>query len=127
MNLESSKIILAKSKQALFELLVLPQSYKNLMPENTEFQSDKASFSFQLKGMPEIALKFYKKEHDKIIWQAAGGKIPFELTLHFASKAAQETQIYFDFRGNLNPMLQMMVKKPLKNLLEQMIENTEKL
>lgn len=126
MKLESSKKMLAKNPEKLLELLTIPKTYKTLMPSETDFQANDKGFSFQIKTMPKIALKFTQKTENKIIWEAADGKIPFILKVNVIAKTENNSEIYFDFEGNLNPMLQMMVKKPLKNFLEKMIENTKK-
>lgn len=67
MNLESKKITVAKSKEALFELLSDVKNFEKLMPDSiSKFQilNDEA-FLFALKGMPEIALEKKEQPHTR--------------------------------------------------------------
>ena len=51
---------------------------------------------------------------------------PFELHTNLEAIDG-ETKIQLVFEGNINPMMQMMVKKPLTQFLEALIANTGKL
>ena len=129
MNLESSKTIINKSQKEFFEFLKDLQNFKQLMPENTEkFEVDGNSFIFGLKGMPEVRLVVKEQqEYDKIILGAASGKLNFTLTtkIHVVSENTCETQLFFE--GDLNPMMAMMVKKPLQKFIDTLSENAGEL
>ncbi len=129
MNLESKKSIINKSQKDFFEFLSNLQNFKQLMPENTEkFEVDGDSFIFSLKGMPEIRLVVKEKnEFDKIVLGAASSKLSFTLTtvIKEVSSNTCETQLLFE--GDFNPMMAMMVKKPLQNFIDTLSEQAEKL
>jgi carbon monoxide dehydrogenase subunit G len=77
--------------------------------------------------MPTIPIKFVRQTpNKKIIMAADGGSISFELHANLES-IDQETKIQLVFEGNINPMMQMMVKKPLTQFLEALIANAGKL
>lgn len=126
MKLESEKTTVDKPQKTCFEFLAQPGNYKKLMPENTvKFELlEVGGFLFQLKGMPEIALKVADKQpNDKIVLDAAGGKFDFGLVVQIEQIEAGESQVQFLFEGDFNPMMAMMVKKPLKNFINTLSGN----
>ena len=129
MKLESRKVTVSKSSTDLFNTLIQLSSYEKLMPESIEkFEVDNDSFIFGLKGMPEIRLVLKEKiPNSKIILGAASNKMPFTLQviINDIDLETCETQILFD--GDFNPMISMMVKKPLTKFIETLIDNIEKL
>ncbi|NOR28240.1 MAG: SRPBCC family protein [Lutibacter sp.] len=129
MNLESKKAIINKSQKEYFDFLCNLKNFEQLMPENTDkFEVDGDSFIFSLKGMPEIRLVVKEKnEFDKITLGAASSKLNFSLTaiINEVSSTTCETQLLFD--GDFNPMMAMMVKKPLQNFIDTLTEQAEKL
>ncbi len=129
MNLESKKTVINKSQKEFFEFLSNLQNFEQLMPENTDkFEVDGESFLFSLKGMPEIRLIVKEKqEFDKIILGAASSKLNFTLTaiINEVSSTTCDTQLLFD--GDFNPMMAMMVKKPLQKFIDSLSEKAENL
>jgi len=129
MNLESKKTIINKSQKEFFEFLSNLENFRQLMPENIEkFEVDGESFIFSLKGMPEIRLVVKEKqEFDKIILGAASSKLNFTLITEISeiSENSCETQLLFE--GDFNPMMAMMVKKPLQKFIDTLSEKAENL
>jgi len=121
MNLESPKISVDKSPEEVFNFLTDIKNFKSLMPENIskfEVLSDD-TFVFALSGMPEITLK--KKEviaPNKIVFGAAGGKIDFSLIGHIVKKDNNSSEVQLKFSGDFNPMMAMMIKKPISKFIE---------
>jgi len=129
MKLESKKTIINKSQKDFFEFLSDLQNFKQLMPENTEkFEADGDSFIFSLKGMPEIRLVLKEKnEFDKIILGAASSKLNFTLTAQINKISSTSCGTQFLFDGDFNPMMAMMVKKPLQKFIDTLTEQAENL
>ena len=129
MNLETEKSVINKSQKEFFEFLLDLNNFEQLMPENnTKFEVDGDSFVFGLKGMPEIRLVVKEKqEFDKIILGAASSKLDFSLTVNIneVSENTCETQLLFE--GDFNPMMAMMVKKPLQKFINTLTENASNL
>lgn len=128
MKLESSIAIVAKPIEDVFEQLTLASTYELLMPEEASFRiKDEKHFSFKLGGMPVIPLKLERQTpNTQIVMAADGGSVPFELHTNLEAIDG-ETKIQLVFEGNINPMMQMMVKKPLTQFLEALIANSGKL
>lgn len=130
MKLESSKKIVQKSAEYIFNAISDVKRFESLMPENVakfEVLSDD-SFVFGLKGMPEIKLKFIEKiPTNKVVLGAAGGPIPFALTANIKEISENSSEIFLNFDGEINAMMAMMVKAPLTKFLETLVENADKL
>jgi carbon monoxide dehydrogenase subunit G len=128
MKLESSIATVAKPIEDVFEQLTRASTYELLMPEEASFRiNDEKHFSFKLGSMPVIPLKLERQTpNSQIVMAADGGNVPFELHANLEAVDG-ETKIQLVFEGNINPMMQMMVKKPLTQFLEALIANTGKL
>lgn len=129
MNLETSKIAVQKSQKELFKFLTKLENYEQLMPENIEkFEVDGESFIFGLKGMPEIRLVIKEtQEFDKVILAAASSKLPFTLTANIIEIGEETAEAQMLFDGDFNPMMAMMIKKPLQKFIDILSKNIGKL
>ncbi|NJX16577.1 SRPBCC family protein [Tamlana crocina] len=129
MNLESPKVSVGKSPEDIFIFLEDVKNFESLMPENIskfEVLSDD-TFIFALSGMPEITLK--KKEvvpPNKIVFGAAGGKIDFSLIGHITEKDENSSEVKLEFLGDFNPMMAMMIKKPISKFIETLATSIPK-
>ena len=69
--------------------------------------------------MPEITLKKKAVEpYEKIVLGAAEGKIDFTLTGYIYALNENSSEVKLEFEGDFNPMMAMMIKKPIKNFIE---------
>lgn len=125
MNLESPKVTVQKSSEELFNYLSKVSNFKNIMPENIDkFEAGEDSFVFALKGMPEIELKLQELESPKkVVLGSANDKFPFSLTADISEKSENSSDIQLLFDGKFNPMVAMMVKKPLQKFIDTLISN----
>ncbi len=129
MNLESTKVTVARSSKEVFEFLINLQNFEQLMPENTQkFEVDGDSFLFALKGMPEIRLVLKEKTaFSNITLGAASSKLPFTLSGNITELASDKSEFQLIFNGDFNPMMAMMVKNPLTKFIEVLAENISKI
>jgi len=129
MEINSSFTQISQPIGTIFSRLSSPENYKELMPEGATFSvEENDSFRFKLGGMPELSLRI--KEciaPDTILLASSGGKVEFELIGLLKAINENQTQVQLQFKGNLNPMMAMMVKKPLTQFLEVLIGNMHKL
>ena len=105
------------------------QNYESLMPDSVErFKAYDDEFKFGLKGLPEVKLKWADgTANEKIVLKSAGSSIEFELVGTMTANDAGGSDIQLSFQGSLNPMLEMMVSKPLKQFLADLIEKIAQL
>jgi len=127
MNLESPKVTVQKSSGELFEYLSKMENFEQIMPENIEkFEAKEDTFIFALKGMPEIKLKLQEQETpNKIVLGSVSDKFPFTLTANIDEKSETSSDVQLLFDGKFNPMVAMMVKKPLQKFIDTLIGNIE--
>ena len=126
MKLESPKVKVNKNQAELFQYLTNVENYKELMPENlTKFQKlNEKAFSFQLKGMPEIALEIQETQEPNLIKLGSMSKnLDFSLQIEIDPVDANYSEAQLHFNGKFNAMMSMMVKKPLSNFIETLSNN----
>ena len=130
MNLESPITTVSKTAAYVYEQLSDVRNFEKLMPESiSKFEvTDKDSFIFGLKGMPEIKLKTNEKiPNSKIVLGAASDKLPFKLTANIVEYKEDSCQIQLLFDGEFNAMMAMMIKAPISKFIETLSENMVKL
>lgn len=125
MKLESPKASVSKSQQEIYSFITNLENFEQLMPESKEkFEVDGDSFIFGLKGMPEIRLVLQEKnEFDKVVLGAASSKLAFTLTVNIAVISENSSEVDLLFEGDFNPMMAMMIKKPLQKFINTLSEN----
>lgn len=127
MNLESPKVTVQKSSVEIFNYLSNVGNFEHIMPENIDkFEAGEESFLFALKGMPEIELKLKQVDAPKkIVLGSTSEKFPFSLTADIEENSESSSNVQLLFDGAFNPMVAMMVKKPLQKFIDTLIGNIE--
>lgn len=116
------------NEKKVFDFLSDFNNFEQLMPEQvTNWQSDANSCTFTIQGMATISLKYAKKEAYQLIEVVPEGKTPldFNLILRLSPNNLDEQKTTADVEidAQLNPMMAMMVKKPLQNLVDVIAKN----
>lgn len=128
MNLEGRKIIVNKSTAELNAMLKNPKDYEQLMPEGLQkFETTEDGFKFNLKGMPEIALKIDNVTDNQVVLKSASSSLDFALTGNMNPISDTQTEVQLLFDGKFNPFIKMMVEKPLQNFIDSLTNQIEKL
>ncbi len=101
---------------------------KNYLPEDkiSNWESDGRSCSFKVMGTYTIGLEFSEESTRDHIQLKATDKSPFPFVLHLHLNEKSETLTVAQIicEAKLNPMLKMMVVKPLKNLFDYIIKKS---
>ncbi len=128
MNLEGNKVTVKKSSKEIYDFFMNLENFEQLMPTSTEkFQVDGDSFLFALKGMPEIRLVLGECiPNTKVSLGAASSKLSFTLKANITDLSTDTSAVQLQFVGDFNPMMAMMVKKPLSNFIDTLTENIAK-
>ena len=130
MKLNSNSTHLNISDTTLFEKLCAIENFKLIMPENiSKFEIlDQNTLIFSLKGMPPIKLIFGEKHSPSLITlNSSESKINFSLSAHIKKIDENSCEFSLEFNGDLNPMIQMMVKTPLQSFINDLSKNISKL
>jgi len=125
--IESPVITIKQSVDELIAHYGKPSSFKELMPtEVVKFEANAESFLFALKGMPEVRLKVEEISKEQVMLKSSSDKLPFYLRVKFRSEdSITKAQIHFE--GEFNPMLKMMIQRPLQNFVNHLAENMERI
>jgi len=114
----------------LFEKLCIIENFKKIMPENvSKFEIlDSDTFIFSLKGMPAIKLVIVEKKAPSLITlNSSESKISFSLKAELKKIDDNNCTFSIEFNGDLNPMIQMMVKTPLQSFINDLSANASSL
>jgi hypothetical protein len=118
MRIESDKSQINKPASEIFSFLSNFNNFQKLMPEQvTNWQSTENDCTFTIQGMATIGMKIVDKTPNSLIKISSSGKVPFDFTLniHLAETSPGQTTGQLIFESSLNPMMAMMVEKPLRN------------
>jgi hypothetical protein len=129
MNIEGNTVLLEKTQETLFNFFSDLTNFEKIMPANiNKFEVDGDSFLFGLPGMPEIRLVLSEKTaFSNVTLGAASSKLPFTLAANIAKVEENKSEVTLHFVGDFNPMMTMMIKKPLTKFVETLTENIGKL
>ena len=129
MEINSSTARVDRSTEQIFSQLSSVETYEGLMPEGATFTKiDDSRFRFKLGGMPEIGLTIADKQpNESIVLTSSSDKISFSLRGQLTEISDTQTDVQLHFEGDFNPMMAMMVKKPLTQFMESLISNMHKL
>ena len=123
MKIESNVVRIAKSDRELFEFFSVMENFGKLMPDDVQlFEAREDGFKFALKGMPEVKLKKESEEPNKRIELGSAGSVPFKLIGEINAVGENESYVQLFFTGDFNPMLKMMVERPLKSFIGKLEE-----
>lgn len=129
MEINSSIARVDHSNEQLFSKLSSVETYEGLMPEGSTFTKiDDNRFRFKFGGMPEIGLTIGDKQpNESIVLTSSNDKISFSLRGQLTKVSETQTDVQLKFDGDFNPMVAIMVKKPLTQFMESLIANMHKL
>ena len=116
----------ALSAEQAFLFYAEPDNLKSLMPEQiTDWESGEDWCRFLIKGMGHVKLKIGEKSPYSKLTYLPDGKMPFDFGLQFlfVSKNENACEIQIAIDADLsNPMMAMLAKKPLQNLVNEMVK-----
>lgn len=118
MRIESEKSEIKKPVSEVFAFLSNFNNFQKLMPPQvTNWQSTENDCYFTISGMASIGMKITEKIPNSLIKVTSNGKVPFNFTLNITltETAPSQTTGQLTFEADLNPMMAMMVEKPLRN------------
>jgi len=127
-TIESKQVVLNTSAQEVYGFVSDLNNFEKLLPEGriSDFSSDGTSCKFKVNGMATIGLKI-KEEHppSRLLLESYEGPFPFTLDVHIldedgSSRAHQVAQV------DVNPMMKMMVEKPLRNLFDHIADQLKR-
>ena len=128
MHIESPKKTIDKSPETIYNFLNDVNNYKKLMPDSiSKFEIlNEKRFLFALKGMPDIVLELKNSvPYNKVVLGAASDKLPFTLTANIKELTENSSEASFEFGGEFNAMMSMMIKGPITKFIQTLAENLQ--
>ena len=128
-KIESENVSVNASSQTVFEFLSNFNNFQKLMPPQvTNWSSSEGECSFTISGMATIGMKILEKSPHSFIKIASNGKAPFDffLFVHLES-AGNGCNAQLKFEADLNPMMTMMVEKPLTNFFNLLVKKLQEM
>lgn len=117
-KIESEVVEINNSAENIYNYLSDFRNFEKLMPPQvTNWKATADDCSFTINGMATIGMKIVEKTPFKKISINSNGKVPFEFQLFVlvTEKGINNSVGQLVFESDLNPMLKMMVVKPLGN------------
>ncbi len=124
-TIKSDTVKVNASQETVFKFLTDFNNIKELLPQDkiSDWESDENACSFKIQNAATIPLiKDTTNPNDKINIKS-GDKAPFPFKLEvFINEidGGNGCEAYFEFNGEINAFLKMMVMKPLTNLFNYM-------
>ncbi len=125
MNIKGNKLEISRKAEDVFAFISDFRNFEKLMPEQiVNWQSDGDTCSFDIQGMASIELRMVEKNAPTLLKIEAEGRSPFPFSLmtHLQDLGENQCETYFEIEAKINPMMSMMVKRPLENLVNIMNE-----
>ncbi len=105
------------------------QNFKQIMPEQVEdWSASEQSCTFfiknlgklgMMKGINEVGSYFFPSDESS--------RLKFTLVFHLHPSAGNGFEGYFELQADMNPMVEMMAKRPLTNFVSILSENLKSL
>ncbi len=127
-----SKIGLVKQPaEKIFNYISNFNNFSQLIPEDKvkDFESTDDTCRFKVEGIGQAGLRIIEKEPHKLIKISSDEETTFDLLLWIQIKEVEpgDSRLKITTEVNLNPMMATMVRKPLKNFIDTLIEQAEKI
>lgn len=122
---ESEKVKLNKPDAVIYADVSDFTRLGQIMPAQVgDWKSTTDTCSFTIQGMATLAMEMEEKTPSKYVRMRSSGKTPVSFTIEIFIEALQEQtcEARFVIKADLNPMLSMMLEKPLSAFVSKMAE-----
>jgi len=126
LKIESEEVNVDCSNEECFIFLSNLNNYNQLLPKNkiSNWESETHRCSFKIQNAYKLELIYQDSTQPTSIVLVSGDSSPIKFTLNINLKqldgGATSAQIICD--AKINPVLRMMIEKPLKNLFDYMAD-----
>jgi len=128
MSVDSEKAIVSASPDNIYIFLSDMNNFKELMPSSvSQWDSTREHCTFKIPGMGTIGLQLKDHDSTKITLNSFGPVMfPFELLINMKPTDAGHTECYMTFNADVNPMMKMMIEKPIGNFFSYLTRSLQK-
>jgi carbon monoxide dehydrogenase subunit G len=130
-RIESKIGVVKQPAEKIFKYISNFNNFSQLIPEDKvkDFKSTVDTCSFSVEGIGQAGLRIIEKEPHKLIKISSDEETSFDLLLWIQIKELEpgDSRMKITTEVQLNPMMAAMVKNPLKNFVDTLIEQAEKI
>ena len=126
MLIQSQYVDNSKSEQEFFNIVSDMRNIPALLPEQAiNVQANEDNLSFTVQGMGSIALRVSQRITYSLVQLVPVGKVPFPFVLSIKiAGLGNNCRVMFEIDADMNPLMAMMAKRPLQNLVDMMAAKT---
>ena len=125
-KIESRVGTIAATEERIYNFISNFNNFKQFIPGDKikDFESTEDSCKFSVPNMGKLGLRIIEKTPYNTIkvsgdWMA---NQQFNLWVQLKQAAENDTKFKITIKAELNPMLKMMVSKPLQNFVDKLVE-----
>jgi len=130
-RIESKIGVVKQPAEKIFNYISNFNNFSQLIPEDKvkDFESTDDTCKFKVEGIGQAGLRIIEKDPHKLIKISSDEETTFDLLLWIQIKELEpgDSRIKITTEVRLNPMMASMVKKPLKNFVDTLIDQAEKI
>ena len=127
---ESRIGVIKHSEEKIYNFLSNFNNFKNLIPEDKvkDWESTEDSCRFTVDGVGQAGLQIIEKEPPKLIKITSDSTtpLPFLLWIQIKSVGENDSRIKITVDLDVNPVMSAMVKTPLQNFVDTLVDQAEK-
>lgn len=127
-SVDSEKAMVAAEAAFVENFLKDLNNFKELMPSSvSNWESTSEHCTFKIPGMGTIGLKLRDHSPGRITMDSYGPVMfPYQLIIHVTSVGNGQSECYMTFEADVNPMLRMMIEKPIGNFFSYLGKSLQK-
>jgi len=130
-KIESRVGTIASNEESIYGFISNFNNFKQFIPADKiqDFESTEDSCKFSVPNMGKVGLRIIEKIPSNTIKISGDGMAnqQFNLWVQLKQVAHNDTKVKITIKADLNPMLKMMVNKPLQNFVDKLVEGMEKM
>ena len=129
LEVESKIGQVSNSEENIYHFLADFSNFDSLISQDRmkNWEATRDTCRFTLDGLGDVGMKIIEREPFKLIKVTGdeSSKFSFFFWIQLKKKAEMDTRIKFTIHADINPMVQMMAKKPLQKFLDLLVDQLE--
>ena len=124
----ADSLIFENDKAAFADFFRDINALKLIMPAEVEqWKAEEERCSFFIKNLGNLSMEkgFVNPESEFEYIATAESKVDFTLLFHFRENILSKLTGYFELQTDVNPLVEMMVKRPLTNFVNMLTKNLQ--
>lgn len=130
-KIESRIGTIASNEERVYNFISNFNNFKQFIPADKlqDYQSTEDSCKFSVPNMGQVGLRIVEKTPFNTVKVSGDGiaNQQFNLWVQLKQVGENDTKVKITIKAELNPMLKMMVSKPLQNFVDKLVEAMERL